>query len=410
MNYASVCSGAEAFGKPWEAMGFESVFHAEIEQHAAAVLRCHYPNIPNHGDFTTINGNSGLIQLLIGGTPCQSFSIAGLRGGMEDARGNLTLGFCKLAAQLQPKWVLWENVPGVLSSNGGRDFGSFLGGLAQLGYGFAYRVLDAQYFGVPQRRKRAFVVGCLGDWRSAAAVLFERHSLQGHPTPRREKGERIADSLTVGANQCSGFPGDFVEDKWPVRVAPTLNACFGTKQGLEDQHALNGAGLFVPGIAGTINTRTSRSTGADDAANGHLIVFDTTQITSPENGSNPRSGDPCHSLNKNAHAPTIAFKVRGGCEGGGKGYLGDDSTAFTVTNGADQQLYHQHAVRRLMPIECERLQGWDDDWTRYGVNAKGKHYELSDSARYKIIGNGWAVPVVNWIANRIKTVDQQSLF
>jgi len=160
---------------------------SEIEPSACVVLKHHYPETPLHGDFTTIQVNDyESIDVLIGGTPCQSFSVAGLRGGMADARGNLALEYLRLAERLRPRWLVWENVPGVLSSGDGRDFGAFVGGLAELGYGWAYRVLDAQYFGLAQRRKRVFVVGCLGDWRRAAAVLFEPASLRWHPAPGRE--------------------------------------------------------------------------------------------------------------------------------------------------------------------------------------------------------------------------------
>jgi len=184
----------------WHILGWEPAFFSEIEQFPREVLAHHYPEVPCHGDFTTIREDDyGSIELLVGGTPCQSFSIAGLRGGMDDERGNLALEFIKLAQRKWPKWVVWENVPGVLSSNGGRDFGSFLGALAEIGYGFAYRVLDAQYFGVAQRRRRVFVVGYLGDWRRAAAVLFERESLSGNPAPSREKGEKVAPDAEISS-------------------------------------------------------------------------------------------------------------------------------------------------------------------------------------------------------------------
>jgi len=200
MRYGSICSGIEAATMAWHILGWEPAFFSEIEQFPREVLAHHYPEVPCHGDFTTIREDDyGSIELLVGGTPCQSFSIAGLRGGMDDERGNLALEFIKLAQRKWPKWVVWENVPGVLSSNGGRDFGSFLGALAEIGYGFAYRVLDAQYFGVAQRRRRVFVVGYLGDWRRAAAVLFERESLSGNPAPIREKGEKVAPDAEISS-------------------------------------------------------------------------------------------------------------------------------------------------------------------------------------------------------------------
>ena len=237
MRYLSVCAGIEAASVAWHHMGWEPVAFSEIEKFPSAVLAHHYPNVPNWGDMTKFkewpNAN---IDVLVGGTPCQSFSVAGLRKGLDDPRGNLMLTFGAIAKRYRPQWLVWENVPGVLSSNGGRDFGAFLGMLAELGYGFSYRVLDAQYFGVAQRRRRVFVVGYLGDWHRAAAVLFERHSLSGHPAPSRQARKGTAGGVAAGAT-ASG---------WPADVSPTLNAHFGSKQGLEDQHVNGGGGLFVP--------------------------------------------------------------------------------------------------------------------------------------------------------------------
>jgi DNA (cytosine-5)-methyltransferase 1 len=191
--YGSVCSGIEAASVAWESLGWKPSFFSEIEAFPRAVLQHHYPKVSLHGDFTTINqGQYEPINLLVGGTPCQSFSVAGLRKGLDDDRGNLSLEFIRLAQRLSPKWLVWENVPGVLSIDEGRAFASFLGGLAECGYGFAYRVLDAQHFGVPQRRRRVFVVGFLGDWRLAAAVLFERESLCGDITPSKAETGCIA--------------------------------------------------------------------------------------------------------------------------------------------------------------------------------------------------------------------------
>ena len=253
MRYGSVCSGIEAATVAWHPLGWEPAFFSEIEPAPRSVLAHHYPDVPCHGDFTTIGVDDyGSIDLLVGGTPCQSFSVAGLRGGLDDDRGNLALEFLRLAQRKRPKWLVWENVPGVLSSNGGRDFGSILGGLVECGYGFAYRVLDAQYFGVAQRRRRVFVIGCLGDPASAAAVLFERHSLQGNSAPSRKKRKDIAG--TIARSSFSGGAGGRPEGAagnhfvaWPAEIAPTLNAHFGDKMGLENQHIAGGGGLFVSG-------------------------------------------------------------------------------------------------------------------------------------------------------------------
>jgi len=193
MIFGSVCSGIEAASVAWHPIGWRAAFVSEIEAFPSAVLAHHYPDVPNYGDMTKFKDwPDAAINVLVGGTPCQSFSVAGLRKGLADPRGNLMLTYLAIADRYRPEWLVWENVPGVLSSNGGRDFASLLRGMAELGYGFAYRILDAQFFGVPQRRRRVFVVGCLGSWRRAAAVLFERHSLQGHPAPRREAREGTA--------------------------------------------------------------------------------------------------------------------------------------------------------------------------------------------------------------------------
>jgi len=203
MIYGSVCSGIEAATVAWHPLGWKASFYSEIEAFPRAVLQHHYPDTPLHGDFTTIKGDEyEPIDLLCGGTPCQSFSVAGLRGGLADERGNLSLEFIRLAQRTRARWLVWENVPGVLSSNRGRDFAALLGGLAECGYGFSYRVLDAQHFGVPQRRRRVVLIGYLGNWRPAAAVLFEREGLRGDITPRHKEKESVAALTANGVGTC----------------------------------------------------------------------------------------------------------------------------------------------------------------------------------------------------------------
>jgi DNA (cytosine-5)-methyltransferase 1 len=299
--------------------------------------------------MTTINQNpiadERPIDLLVGGTPCQSFSVAGLRKGLDDPRGNLMLTFLSIADKFRPKWIVWENVPGVLSSNGGKDFGTFLGALGELGYGFAYRVLDAQHFGVAQRRRRVFVVGYLGDWRVAAAVLFERESLQGNTKPSRKKREEV----TPDAEGSVGEAGSWWDGN---QVAGTL-----TKQN----------------------------------ANGAQRMPDKD--------------------NFGAVLQPIAFKIRGGCEGGGKGYLGQEEQAFTISTMQDQQIaqpiavLHSMAIRRLTPKECERLQGFPDDWTKIPYRNKEAD-QCPDGPRYKACGNSMAVPVMRWIGQRIQLIEK----
>lgn len=258
LNFLSVCSGIEAASVAWEPMGWRASAVSEIDPFPCHVLAHRWGagrplfmpdpeapglslkdrrsraaaikamatvpeggRIPNLGDMTQFKEwpDFGTTELLVGGTPCQSFSVAGLRKGLDDPRGNLALTYLALADRYRPEWVVWENVPGVLSSNGGRDFGAFLGGLVKLGYGFAYRVLDAQYirtfslpWAVPQRRRRVFVVGYLGDWRPAAAVLFDGQSLRGDPPPRREAGQRVAPTLAARTRGGGGLGTDFDVD------------------------------------------------------------------------------------------------------------------------------------------------------------------------------------------------------
>jgi DNA (cytosine-5)-methyltransferase 1 len=213
MKFGSVCSGIEAASVAWEPLGWEAQWFSEIEHFPSAVLNHRFPTVPNLGDMTKIHEtqefNDSTIDLLVGGTPCQSFSVAGLRKGLTDPRGNLMLTFLSLAQRKKPRWIVWENVPGVLSSNGGRDFATFLTALGDIGYGFAYRVLDAQYIGgpraVPQRRRRVFVIGFLGDWRPCASVLFESESLSGDTAKSREKRcENKSDNKRCASD--SGIP------------------------------------------------------------------------------------------------------------------------------------------------------------------------------------------------------------
>ena len=392
MKYGSVCSGIEAATAAWHGLGWQASFFSEIEPFPRAVLAHHYPHVPLHGDFTTIKGDEyEPIDLLVGGTPCQSFSVAGLRGGLDDDRGNLALEFLRLAYRTRPKWLVWENVPGVLSSNGGRDFGSIIGGMVELGFGCAWRILDAQYFGVAQRRRRVFVVGYFGDWRRAAAVLFERHSLQGHPAPRREAGEKPAPTISARPTGGGGLGMDFDLDGGLVA------RCVTTREGRRHDPSLetfitgtlcnNGKaagsatsqdaenGLLVPIIAGTMKSCASgggQSNSADHAAAGYMIpvAFDINQAANPHHRPRLGPSDPCG---------TLSAQNRHGVAG-------------------------TSAVRRLTPRECERLQGFPDDYTL--VPNRGK--PAADGPRYKALGNSMAVPVMRWIGERIAKMEALS--
>jgi DNA (cytosine-5)-methyltransferase 1 len=411
MRYLSVCSGIEAATVAWHPLGWTPAAFSEIEAFPRAVLTHHYPSVPLHGDFTTIEDNEyGPVDLLVGGTPCQDFSVAGLRAGIAGDRGNLTLEFLRLASRTQPRWIVWENVPGVLSSDGGRALGAFLGGLAKLGYGFAYRVLDAQYFGVAQRRARVFVVGYLGDWRRAAAVLFERESLLGNPAPRREAGKGVAPTISARPSGGGGLGTDFDCDGGLITHA--LRA-----EGFDASEDGTGRGTPLVPVAFSIMPMNSgkdykaRETdiaqpimaGGPVGGNqgGDFIVdpvpFDTTQITAPANYSKPKAGDPCHPLAAGAHAPAIAFGWQNSARQGA-------SASASVTPTLDKSKTPAIAcngVRRLTPRECERLQGFPDDYTLVPYRNK----LASDGPRYKALGNSMAVPVMRWIGERIGMVE-----
>ena len=452
MKYLSLCSGIEAATVAWHPLGWEAVAYSEIERFPSEVLAHHYPNTPNLGDMTkfkewSIESN---VDLLVGGTPCQSFSVAGLRKGLDDPRGNLMLTYLAIADKYRPKWLVWENVPGVLSSNGGHDFASFLRGLGELGYGFAYRVLDAQYFGVAQRRRRVFVVGYLGDWQRAAAVLFERDSLCGNPAPSREKRESVASytpSSFGGYSQESGTlranGGDLgggsenllIDKQWPADISSSLDTTFGTKMGLENQHVNAGCPMFVPAEVITVQTLRARRPGEGGMSHDHEHIV---PVLSPAlntcSGANHAPDTKAYVVQPIAYNITFcdANGTRSDRPNGGL-YVSETDVSSTMTkagigtnvahpmvvhgtqdpcvsdiafaqgrnNGGENVMVQSMAVRRLTPVECERLQGFPDTYT--DIKSKGK--ATPDGPRYKALGNSMAVPVMAWIGNRIQQVE-----
>jgi DNA (cytosine-5)-methyltransferase 1 len=427
---------------------------SEIEDFPRAVLAHHYPDVPCHGDFTVLRDQPWIVDadVLVGGTPCQAFSVAGLRNSLSDERGNLSLEFVRLAdaiddvrklADKDPAIIVWENVPGVLSVKD-NAFGCFLAGLAgdvdpyvpprgkwtNAGVvagpqrTVAWRVLDAQYFGLAQRRRRVFVVASARDGFDPAAVLLEFEGVRRDSPPRRETGQAASGGASSRAGERSHWDGDFphptlnqsakssggvgasnqelfsqrgaylAPSKWPADIAPTLNAHFGEKQGLEDQHALGGAGLFVPMAVPLqeVGKRTGVST--DDPRAGIGIGQD---------------GDPMFTLQAGAQHGvatvepyTLAIRGRGDTHNlearqdglanalltpnGGRAGIGVGAVAAGM------------AVRRLTPVECERLQGFPDGYTN--IPWRGKP-EAPDGPRYKSLGNSMAVPVMRWIGERI---------
>jgi DNA (cytosine-5)-methyltransferase 1 len=395
MIYGSVCSGIEAATMAWHPLGWKPAFFSEIDQFPCKVLKHHYSDTPNLGDMTKFKDwPDANIDVLVGGTPCQSFSIAGLRKGLDDPRGNLMLTYLSIADKYRPKWIVWENVFGVLSSNKGLDFAAFLTGLGELGYGFAYRVLDAQYVrtdghthAVPQRRRRVFVVGCLGDWRSAAAVLFDSESLSRNTSPSRQARQDITEvsgTLSANAGGLNRAAGQGNELDFCVvgktgsgkETFGTLMANAGTKQWLGNQEALSGD-YHVIALAGNTIGRQ------------------------PENGGNGTGYDDTgasYTLTKtDVHAVTYATHEVAGTMLSRKDSGGFSSSIDHAAAGYIA-LNNQMQVRRLTPKECARLQGFPDDYLSQVPGA-------SDSAIYKALGNSMAVNVMECIGQRIKMVD-----
>ena len=304
MTYLSVCSGIEATSVAWEPLGFTPLGFSEIEKFPCAVLQAHYPDVKNYGDVTEYEKWTGIeaVDIVVGGTPCQSFSNAGKRGGTADARGALMYAYMGIVGKYKPRWVVWENVPGVLSSGGGADFASFLSGLEKCGYGWAYRVLDAQYFGVPQRRRRVFVVGHSGERTDLAAkVLFEPENVRGDIATCERTQKKITSSFRK-------------------------NVEYFRRGGYYKYH-------------------------------------------------------------EDEHSSTLTSKASSDCM---------------------DLIFQDGTIRRLTPLECERLQGFPDNWTQIPYRGKQAD-ECPDSARYKAIGNSMAVPVMKWIGERIRGQEHEEI-
>lgn len=428
--FGSVCSGIEAASVAWHPLGWRAAFLSDIEAFPRALLRHHYPDVPLRGDFTEIQaGEHEPIGLLVGGTPCQSFSIAGLRGGMDDDRGNLALEYLRLADRLRPRWLVWENVPGVLSSNGGRDFGSILGGMGELGYGVAYRVLDAQYVrthdhprAVPQRRRRVFVVGYFGDWRRAAAVLFERHSLSGHPAPRRETRKDVAPTISARPTGGGELGTDFDLDGGLIAstgdTAHCLNAggmgrqdyetetmvvqpiCFSAKD-----HGADAMSDLSPTLRAGGHSKSHANAGVMPAIAFSIMPMNSgkdfkgreTDIAQPVMAAGPSGSN----QGGDYVVQPIAFDLAQITSTANRTRVDPSLPASTLNAKGDMHAAYGSAVRRLTPRECERLQGFPDDYT--AVPHRGK--PAADGPRYKALGNSMAVPVMRWIGERIQAVD-----
>ena len=410
MRYLSVCSGIEAATCAWHPLGWQPVGFSEIEKFPSAVLAHHYPDVPNLGDMTKfLEWPDDLApDLIVGGTPCQSFSVAGLRRGLADPRGNLVLVYLAMADRYRPEWLVWENVPGVLSSNGGRDFGAILGGLVELGYGFAYRVLDAQFFGVAQRRRRVFVVGYLGDWRRAAAVLFERDGLSGNPAPRRESRKDIAPTISARTSGGGGLGTDFDLDGGLIaRPTADLIGCLNSAGG----HAVPGntvqdasAHQLIPMLARCVTTGEGKRQDWETCT----IIPATAHTLRAEGFDASEDG-----TGRGTPLVPVAFAHQAGGIQTTLGYDPEVGTAPTLAKCQTPAIHTGMAVRRLTPVECERLQGFPDGYTDIGkpgnLHSQLHGKQTPDGPRYKALGNSMAVPVMAWIGKRIAAVSEQQL-
>ncbi len=428
MRFLSICSGIEAASVAWKHLGWDAVGFAEIDPFASAVLKHHFPNTPNHGDITQYKSwgiAPGTVDLVCGGPPCQAFSIAGQRGGMADPRGNLTLTYLALVDHLKPRWIVYENVPGLLSSGGGADFASFIEGLARCGYHCTWRVLDpAQSQGrhhLPQRRRRVFLVGYLGETAPAATVLLKPESLCGNP----------AEGHQAGQDPAPGSDASLGKQSQGVSTVGTL--CARDYKGADNIYAEEGKCVIEPmafrksrraqtkddcetwvedGKANTLNVFDSGDTRTTHAVvEPSPVIIDRAAFNQGENAQyEPRieAGEIMSTvIAKGPHAvgQPITFQPSNLRRHAGS----DPSTEATTTLKASMgdQMPHicnaegvTYAVRRLTVTECRRLQGFPDGWTQIPWRGKPAD-QCPDGPQYKAIGNSWAVPMARWIGERI---------
>ena len=397
IRFGSVCSGIEAASVAWHPLGWEAAWLSEIEPFPCAVLKHHYPQVPNLGDMTLLPNRiaSGEVEapdVFCGGTPCQAFSVAGLRHSLDDSRGNLSLIFCEIAnaidnirliQQSNPAIIFWENVPGVLNTKD-NAFGCFLAGLAgesdalipsggrwtDAGFidgpkrAVAWRVLDAQYFGVAQRRKRVFVVASARADFDPAAVLFEFDGVRRDSAPSREAGQAVAPTIAGCANGGgANGPGRDVDSVESLQISMCLNAGGMGRLDAESETLLPIALQDV-----TPREKAQNGKGWNDDGTSYTVDTAATQgVMQPIGWSEEL---------------TASIDLAGTIQRGGAG------------GRHDGVMQPNMAVRRLTPVECERLQGFPDGYT----NIKDK---CPDGPRYKALGNSWAVPVVRWIGERI---------
>lgn len=435
VRYVSVFSGIEAASVAWGPLGWHPVCFCEVDEFPKAVLRHRFPSVPNLGDITKVDWRSlakcaGRPDAVVGGSPCQSFSVAGARTGLEGESG-LMWEYVRAVRELMPRWLLWENVPGALSSSNGEDFRCLLEALDALGYGLAWRVLDAQFFGVAQRRERVFVVGYLGDPAPPAEVLFEPESLRWDTPTSREKRKELAAGAGGGA-EAAGFRWNAGGD-----TALSVGETSPTIVSSEPPAVCSGFRFSAGSSAGSIGFSEELSpTLIADYHNTAVLCMADTQANSmiDEDVTGTVTAHAAKDATVVAFAQNTRDEVR--LVNGD----GDISGALAANPGAKQTTYvavdcrnHKASedvsgtlqakgnggyslnfinpvsngsiVRRLTPRECERLQGFPDDWTKVPYKGKSED-ECPDTPRYKAIGNSMAVPVMRWIGERMQKAEE----
>jgi len=461
MNFLSLFSGIEAASVAWHPLGWKCVGVAEIDPFPCEVLKYHFPNTPNLGsvvDITKekldeIKQRNGSIDVVVGGSPCQSFSIAGKRKGLSDPRGNLMFEYCRIVAAVRPEYFVWENVPGALSSNTGRDFACLLEQMAQLGYHLAWRVLDAQFFGVPQRRRRVFLVGSLTNELGAFKVLFDEKGRQRHleksRTQRksnsnqaerssRENLERVA--LHESRKQRCGY-----EEK---NICPTLEAAMGigggniplvrcfTQNSRDELRFVGGEGSVVGALSTTgSSTKQINLILQQELSKGNVVstldVEGPTKLSNQWVDSNQQIIETsflgCDLYNASVEQGNTVGSITTGTTAVSSGpRIIEEQSAFTeqtyesyaenetgrtlsASGGAlghgSETIVVSTKVRRLTPLECERLQGFPDGWTQISWKGKSKE-ECPTGHRYKALGNSMAVPVMKWIGEGINYAEE----
>ena len=380
----------------------------EIDNKCRDVLAKHFPETQLFSDIKDVTGEqlraAGFIPergIITAGFPCQDLSVAGLRKGLAGSRSGLFWEIIRLVDETQPRYLIIENVAGLLSSQSGRDLGIVIEALVERRYGIAWRVLDSQYFGVPQRRRRVFIVASLGEHRSPVKILFEPESSAGHLEPSKKKKQNSARLSASSVSSDSKVDSQLFDATRNADVrfydqSPTMKARWGTGGNNVPMLAtMQGIGDYADtGVASTMKQRDYKD--ATDLVVTQPMAFDEFNNSISETHQTLRAGTLQSTGIIESSQPDTLMRNREGKPGGGKGPLMSENISLTIATSNDQTLFTKGTVRRLTPTECERLQAFPDGWT------DGQ----SDSARYKQLGNAVTVSVVAWIVNRMVSVDE----